>query len=392
MNCFNLKGPLLILIVTTLVACGVSNNSEAEDKKNEVSSRVNFEKIYKKILNYDELKSDPKLYSEILGPEIILESINPLFSVKKRKGNLEYIRFYEFDGYILKTIPINLLNQLTEAAYQDDVKTGFVILQASFWKKVKQLQNEGFKIGFLSSNVSQSIAGVYFPGTKTMLFSVIAPQGTLEHELRHHTQFELNKTLMNEPDNEDDFLSSDCISDLSNYFGELDATTIELEYWNGIFEQYNTDYRNQKPISNNASSASFFSKSIDYPRSKGVELKASNRCPDDLIAKVEEITKYINSFNSKINDDLLNLKIASSKSKRLIENENNDVSAEEYAEYQTDASNAKLSINSKISSESTSRPEKFKNWLPYLFKEYHMELCNRIASYQLLTSCQGSNE
>ena len=229
---------LRILLISLLLAgtTACSNRTEVEEGQAfgtfsyQAPTRSGIESLRKTLEGYKGIAT-PENRDSKFNPEVILPQIHPWFapgkglSLKKPRDSRQ--------AYLLKPIPAPVLQELDEALYPDSVPVPLMILRSSFWRRVAALEGElhfGFK-GYEARNLE---VGVYFSGSKTLLFDTFAEYGTLTHELRHHRQFtELART--HDPEEKAEGLSEDCLDQFGHFLGEMDSTTAELPEWSGVF-------------------------------------------------------------------------------------------------------------------------------------------------------------
>ncbi|MGZ3703086.1 MAG: hypothetical protein ACXWSD_14985, partial [Bdellovibrionota bacterium] len=118
--------------------------------------------------------------------------IDKLHSYLTEGRGLKRIQIDGHETLVLKRLPESVYQQILAVAFPDNFRSGFEVLQASFWKQVHDALAEGLTIGFLEPDPSFNVSGVYFEkfnwGRGLILIDVFAGEGTLMHEHRHYVQ------------------------------------------------------------------------------------------------------------------------------------------------------------------------------------------------------------
>ncbi len=229
---------LFILMISLLTTSCGHEKAKVTSENFLASPAGSFEEIYEN-LQFLSSRSDvlapPSSRPEHLTAPEILKSIHPWLQKgvglkEVSRGNFSYLAFSE-------KIPESVANSILEQAFEDKAfDSGFLLLQKSFWNFVIQRENttsletNGTTIAFLTQSL-QPIAGVYFADRRLIAVDIYASTGTLAHELRHHSQRTNDEETKVRPQSGPAVLTQECREAVRKYFGEVQATLIQMPYW-----------------------------------------------------------------------------------------------------------------------------------------------------------------
>jgi hypothetical protein len=322
------------------------------------------------------------------------------------------------DGHsalILNDLSEKVFNDLIDETFPENFKSGFEILQGSFWKGIQDLRDQGVQVGFLEPDPQFKVSGVFFSERKLILVDIFASEGTLTHETRHYLQsVQLQKREEQAESfryNENDApLGDDCLAQASRFFAELDATTTELPIWQGVFETLNTTPGWHKTAKQGDldpvrfPQISLLQDNLDYPGMAAAWLQNSD-CPYELMNVVGQIKRATDQVATQITsqyaeklftlrmEDLhdwsyentrctsaptLDPSIAPACTQRatrigLIPQESETLSSE---------------IDSQIAAESTARPVLIRRLLSTLSDDLQKQLCRHAQGFEFLSDCE----
>lgn len=292
------------------------------------------------------------------------------------------LRRLHVDSYellVLRPIPAPVLAEITAAAFSDSFDSGYLLLQARFWREVARLQRERRLRVALIEKGPDSIVGVTIENPRLIAFSVIADSGTFRHELRHVRQYE----ILSRHRAPALVLSESCLGQASRFFAELDATTVQLAAWKKVFLDLPS-----APVSPSRAESDFprvpsvvlrFLWNLRYPE-EAYGWTARSGCPDELMEIDRWITASTHHFIS-LNDP------------RSGFNEASDfgiLSAEGGAAGMTDrAWKARRAFSETIDSEIAARPRAIRALLSRLSPGIQHDLCHNAMGYELMTDCSA---
>lgn len=277
----------------------------------------------------------------------------------------------------LRPIPERILSEIVSVTFDDAFDSGFLLLQARFWKEVARLQREqGLRIAVIDQGPAK-IVGVAFEEPRLVAVSIVAESGTLRHELRHVTQYDLlekhRAPLVS--------LSEGCLTRASGFFAELDATTIELPSWKKVFLDLPSAPASPSATENGTpklpSVVLTFLWNLEYPDQAFGPI-ASGGCPDELVRAGREITESVDRFRS----------LADPRSGYNAASDIGILSAQAGPGRMTDGiRKAERLFSEAIDEESSRRPRKIRAILSRLSPGVQHDLCHGALGYELLADC-----
>ncbi len=380
---------MISIVAIMLASCNSKSGESNQNQDRSSASTETFKTVHQKLIDQ---YSNPMIPQDFHIETLV--GLDNHFKNNSRHKPIHTVKMDRFSGVLLDRIPDRVLASLTKSAYQKTEPSVFMILNSTFWKQAGKLQKKGIQIGFLSPKSSSGLNGVYFPENKTILLSIFAAPGTLEHEYRHDTQSKLQVKL-DRIKCEEYTIDSICISELKRFFGEIDSTTHEFESWIDTFPNINTDFEHESPINRIQTRFSpispvidIFEKNILYPVNENRDLNkgACSNEIKEMASKIKDRVDFVN--RNGLSDLLTSLNTSIFRSQMIWESITDENRMDSYHEFQAESDSLKNTINELIKRESESRRSDLKNQIPVWFEKYHGELCDRIASYRLLADCE----
>lgn len=300
-SAWTLAGIAFVLILSAN-ACGRSNERPALRARDFGAAGTKaevyriFETLQSNVGVGKSLPRDPSL-----NPENLLPRLHGWLSLQR---GLKKTVINGRRAVILKDLPAAVLNRLEAITFADrERKSGFAILQSSFWKGVKRLMDQGIHIGFMDYNPSEELSGIYYDDQRTILVDSFANEGTLLHEYRHYQQY---RRLEQQPQSLQRVFSETCLATASRSFAELDATTAELPSWIGVFQSINIHPKWDLSVepdwfeNDHFSQVDLLTCNLEYPGDAArwtIRLRGPDACPDELRNALIEIADFTDNFN-----------------------------------------------------------------------------------------------
>ena len=344
---------------------------------------------------FDELTtSAPR--GDRLSPAGVLPKLDSWFRV----GNgLTATTWQGRSAFLLERLSDSLLSDLDRVLFDEEHKTGFAIFQGVFWHKVRKLQDEGITVGFLVFDPSYKVSGVFYPEQKAIFFDAFANGGTLEHEYRHYLQDRESQRHERAPSS----LTAACLLRASRYFGELDATLVELPTWRGVFKniEINPDWHRSaesRAIDPFALSVHWLLQAdLDYPGMAADWIKGAG-CPLDLITAARSISIETDEFSRRLSGhlvlDLIGLRF---EDLHYWQNQNDvcvhapstncDAEKQNYPDLLVRKKNYETAIDDAFTAEPQIRLAGIQKALSSLTAEEHRDLCLGAEGYGFLMDC-----
>jgi hypothetical protein len=286
------------------------------------------------------------------------------------------------------------------------------LLQASFWKGIAELQKtEGLRFGFLEPDPNFKVSGVFFADKKVILFDVFASQGTFEHETHHYRQSVVLQShesddSFDEDDNNDGPLSGSCLEESSRFFAELDATTLELPNWIGVFKTLDVAPAWHRAGTQPADPVRFpqinlLEANLDYP-GMAAQWVESQDCPSALVSAIAQIKTSTDRFESRmVHDDAIQLfglrredfngwlyEHSRCSMQPQPSPESCAQTSVELSQVSGDALKISSEMDREFQAESQSRPQLIRQALASLPDDIQRQLCRHAQGYEFLTDCQ----
>ena len=312
---------LLLIIGSLCSGCQPKRDkSEDQDFSNRIwnhPTQQQIAELRKFLENYNNVGTvdnrDPKY-----NPEAVIPQIHPWLAInvgmKRRRIDANY------EAYILKQIPQNVLDDLKTELYLDSYPVPLMILRRSFWVRVRDLQSKGFTIGFKVYVPNTADEGVYIDGANTFLFDTFAEYGTLTHEYEHYRQYQRLK-VTHDHWITNNHLSQNCIDNFGRFLAEVDATTAELPEWISTFKTYDYKPQEAKDLTSTFGVLDFFfyrnmlAGNLSYPEF-AFQWVLKSECPQnvkDTAFKIADQTAKYNEKMSNITRTLLGVKMGYEK-------------------------------------------------------------------------------
>ncbi len=337
-------------------------------------------------------------------PEAALPALNSWFTTSW-SGGLYAKNFGSYSAMMLRKIPNKVIKQVENITFDDAYPSGFLILQSAFWHQVSDLQKAGFTIGFLEPKANQKIAGIFFNESNVILVDVFAPQGTLTHEYRHYQQYKKHQERNNSYFSFKGLsrvVSDECVAQASSFFGELDATTVELPTWVGVFQTYEVSPAWHKSTTHEEEDITKYPlggmlmSNLSYPSLASLWVKR-DQCPEALNKALDQISHETDAFLDEISEPVNGLAKARFNDYGLQQDlvqKCVSKGAAGCAELQTQieknhaqARADKALIDQKLNVEARNRPDQIRKVLAALPEEIREDLCWHASSFEFLTDC-----
>ncbi len=338
-------------------------------------------------------------------PESILPSLHSYFKIGY---SMDRKKLGDHQALVLRKIPKETISQLRQAAFDDVHPTGFALLQASFWKQVGELQDEGFEIGIIEPATDFLVNGVYFGNSRSIWIDVTGNQGVLLHEYRHHVQRLRIQVNSRRFQNAKRVLPDSCIRSASQFFGEVDSTNLEIPTWKGVLQMFEVrardqydDYNKKIPDNNWFTQATAIATNLIYPANARKWLDGQ-QCPVELLAAADLIKEISLSEESTVNykykEPLMMLRVSHIASLRFLgdncekpadKNSDCEKHRKKLIEIPQTAQNLKDQFDQYVDQESVERPRMIREILDSLPLEQHVDLCRFASGFEFLSDCKG---
>lgn len=299
-----------ISLCLTMTSCGAAGRPallretgfRSTDSVISNDRRAEIEVAYKStnvVLNKSISRTDPNWQTETLLPKI-----SSWFKIGRGLSTMKRMSS-DVSLYILAPLPEQLLQALKISLGEGD--TRLAVLRFSFWQKIAQAQKSGLQIGFMASSSQIEALGVYYNSYKIIGLSSVGEENTLDHELRHHEQYQhLNREA------ELEAIDQACIPTVSTAFGEIDATEIELPSYMGV-ENYMDHWL---PFVGTAVDPSLFGNgthsepdlltiNLEYPETVSRKVVANESCPEELRQTMQRLASYFSAARDEIRKALV---------------------------------------------------------------------------------------
>ncbi|MGZ3659232.1 MAG: hypothetical protein ACXVB9_11035 [Bdellovibrionota bacterium] len=336
--------------------------------------------------------------------------IDKLHSYLTEGRGLKRIQIDGHETLVLKRLPESVYQQILAVAFPDNFRSGFEVLQASFWKQVHDALAEGLTIGFLEPDPSFNVSGVYFEkfnwGRGLILIDVFAGEGTLMHEHRHYVQALKAKARAKARGWDDEgpsAISQNCLAQTSRFLGELDSTTTELPNWIGVFQTLDVTPAWHKTAKRGDSDPVRFPQvfmlvtNLDYPGRSATGLKSQD-CPQELLDAATKIKSSTDDFETKLTQGytsrLFSLRMEDFHAWTYLNSScsaSSDVCTEKQSRIAAipgEAQAIKDTVDNTLRAESADRPERIRQVFASLPDSIQEDLCEYAAGYELLVDCK----
>lgn len=321
---------------------------------------------------------------------------------------------------LLKPMPAQVYSALSTLAFQDGFRSGFEILQASFWKQVRDAQKQGLTVGFLEPDANFNVSGVYYReynyGQGLLLIDVFAGQGTMTHEYRHHVQYqafrkkEKARYWWQKPRE----IGSSCLSMASSFFGELDATTTELPQWVGVFRTLDiTPEWHQRAKKGDLDNTRFSQSyilitNLDYPGNATQRMEGQN-CPEELMRAVAGIKASTDNFSTNVTEEFTNklfgLRMEHFHAWAYVNSKCGgtqplpaevasvcEKKKQRIAAVPAEAETLKAGLDAALSAEAKDRPLRIRRAFDAMPLGLRKDLCEFASSFEFLADCKAAQE
>lgn len=259
-------------------------DSKTPYKTESESYPIDFYAIYKKTMMHSML-------NDISGRDRELEA-GAIY------GEILNVRFGELKSRWISDYKLSLIPQISEKRLQNIIsqipeklqKTGFAIFSPEYWRLLKKtLDQNSLEVGVIHFIPEKNINGIYSDEQYLVGIDALAVVGTLEHEIRHHTQ---HREVLPYPTK---YVNS-CVRSLDRAMGEVDAASFDLKHWVGIFESLNVDdlrIEFKEGTMPYFPQAYYFDVSVDYPTTVLNDLLSSGNCLPQMNAIIKELDQAI---------------------------------------------------------------------------------------------------
>jgi hypothetical protein len=311
----------------------------------------------------------------------------------KRGVGLTYVRKLDYEFLALKKIPDKVLSDLEAITYPDSIKTGFGILQQSFWQEIAQRQREGLTVGFITKAPSL-VAGIYYSIDKFIGFDLFANGGTMVHEFRHHIQHrEISRRLKARHEKrkwrfwEKDLLDETCIHAAGSYFGELDSTTQQLSTWSGVIDALPVlpaDEEEAKRVDGwfVMTIPQLLSANLEYPVFSADWIIREESCPQSLRDVISELKLELTRQKVKVASDTLS-KLYTARGQVIRQ-------PEKRGEIERSLELKKMAVETALNELVNTRSERTRAILSTIDPEIKNELCERATAFSYLADCEDN--
>ena len=407
----NLIGPgTWIVLLLTLFACARDEQGTAANAADlgGPGTAEGRDAIYQHLMEFDGIGINANRDST-QQPENVLVKLHSYLTEGR---GLKRITIDGHEALVINRLPDQVLRQVMAVAFPDTFRSGFEILQASFWQGVRDAMSEGLTIGFLEPDPSFNVSGVYFEKYNykrgLILIDVFAGDGTLKHEHRHFLQARAANARANARWRWDwgpSTISETCLTATDRFLGELDATTTELPNWVGVFQTLDITpawHKNAKagdkdPI--RFPQKDVLGTNLDYPGRTAAALKGLD-CPQELIEAATKIGSSTDTFSTNafetytlplstlrmehFRDSLyVNTSCAASPAPVACASKQARLAAIPGA-----AQTIKDALDSALRAEVIDRPNRIRAAFAALPEDLQEDLCEYASSYELLVDCK----
>lgn len=358
---------------------------------------INHEGLNEIRSRYEETRISPQESGDndqYWTPEVLLPKISSWFEPQRGLWKLETVGD-SYLMYYLAPLPQELINELNQVLLKD--RYSLAILTSQFWNDVQKAQKQGLQIAFISSKSPSTASGVYFNSLGLIGLHIFSEPGTLPHELRHHEQYKYIK-----PGYLPKYLEISCLRQMSRAFGEIDATTFELNLYNGIEKEFNELISDEKPGSLylRFPQVNLLDINLNYPLTMSQMIKSSTVCPPEVTKPMEDLTTYfsqkvdaLNSLMREIRVQIIQLRTARQKQVEERCDLQNSPACEKLATSfntaQEKLATAQENFRENLSLETSDRRQKISEALaqmPYLVRK---DLCKGAIGVHFYTNCES---
>ncbi len=359
------------------------------------------------------------------NPVAVLNRLHSGFNIDA-KGGLIPFQVEGRKAYLLKTIDAQKLQELAQSTYPDTHRSGFDLLQTSFWEKVSQIQKiqdpysrtrkQNLRIGFLEHDPSFQVNGVFYSGPDVILLDIFAIEGTLEHEFEHFLQLKrfnqiaVNREQYHRAHPKSLPFNDECVKKLTHFFQELDSTTTELHNWEGVFDTIEVSPESHHQLTEDGSlqdrfmnpQAELLLANLRYPGQAGAAVKEPI-CSAEVVKAVTTIrqrtdtfaqtlaVQQANQFTALRKEDLkLSLQVLTQCQGTIPQAVDSDACKAAKARLPQIASEgAQLAalMDSEFKDEAQNRPNAILNALNELPEDQKQQLCVDVPGFELLSNC-----
>lgn len=353
-------------------------------RSNDVDHR-RFERLDTQLNSYI-LDADVSRRDSAYQPQAILPSLHPWF-----KDNVCTESWENQTIYVLPELPDELVAQIKQMTVGIPPH-GMGILSGEFWAKIQRLQKLGLKPVFLEFTPEFDVAGVYVHNTGMIGFDIFANPGTPDHEYRHYLQ----RKALPFPGRPRE-ISYECARSADRFFGELDATTTQLKFWIGSFENITSEIHS---ISKQRTypQGDLFQVNLHYPV-VAASWVSRRSCPRGLLDVVQTIAQKTEEAEGRLSDiayRLIKLRgTVHQIQKRLLPECHQaepicDRDRESVIRYQREMSSLSGQLNSELTAEASNRPHYVREILKSLPPAIYQDLWRTSGAFHLLID--GTNE
>jgi hypothetical protein len=405
-----MKNIIILLLLLFTAACDSSATAGAfADPTTKVGTKENVNAMY-------ELFRHTKGVGTPHGPDLGIRATLPKIHSWLTPGiGLKKVNIGGEVGYILRPIPKLILEEITSVTFSDEFKSGFLILQSSFWKMADEKMKSGLRIGFIDYDGMKGVNGVYFDTAQTILVGIISAPGTLIHESRHHEQYlafhERKSSWSGTNTASNPQLSNKCVEGFSRFFAELDATTVELPSWVGVFQTINThplgDLSNSMFGDRDIALMGLLDTNLSYPETASDDwvqpVPQDQKCPDSILTAIATIIGKTDEFRLIATNEFAEINGAKALDHRaqmssigdhctqpIAKPESNEkcLSYQKDIEYaQGKAKEAKDKLDELFRQAQSSREEAIQNALASIPSDLALELCDRAIGFSFHFNC-----